>query len=136
MEGNMNTVLLTVDKVNIFLPLSRVVGAILTIFHGRIQVFKAPLWTFGDLVQFTPCLPIHGGIVSIIPRIGPLKVRIAICTLWKTIVDADIIILQEGEAVDLDMGVVLIMFLILLTHSQPYIFNKLQQMFLRMLFPM
>ena len=93
----MNTVLLTVDKVNIFLPLSRVVGAILTIFHGRIQVFKAPLWTFGDLVQFTPCLPIHWGVVSIIPRIRPLKVRIAICTLWRPIVDAEIIIQQEVE---------------------------------------
>ena len=63
MEDNINTFVLTVDKVNIFLPLSRVVGAILTIFHGRIQVFKAPLWTFGDLVQFTPCLPIHGMIL-------------------------------------------------------------------------
>ena len=132
----MNTVLLTVDKVNIFLPLSRVVGAILTIFHGRIQVFKAPLWTFGDLVQFTPCLPIHGGIVSIIPRIRPLKVRITICTLWRPIVDTDIIFQQEGEVMDLDVGVVLIMFLILLTHSQPYTFNKLQQMFLWMLFLM
>jgi hypothetical protein len=84
-----------------------------------------PLWTFGDLVQFTPCLSIHGGIVSIIPRIRPLKVRITICTLWRPIVDVDIIIQQEGEVMDLDMGVVLIMFLILLAHSLPHTYNQL-----------
>ena len=136
MKGNINTATLTVDKVDIFLPLTRAVKILLTRFHGRIQAFKAPLWTFGDLVQFTPCIPIHGGIVSIIPRIRPLKVRITICTLWRPIVDTDIIFQQEGEVMDLDVGVVLIMFLILLTHSQPYTFNKLQQMFLWMLFLM
>ena len=134
MKGNINTFVLIVDKVDISLLLSRVVGTILNGFHGRTQVFKAHLWTFGDLVWFTPCLPIHGGIVSIIPRIRPRKVRIVICTLWKAIVDADIIIQQEDEVGDLDVGVVLLMFLALLTHFLPYTFNKRQQMFLQMRF--
>ena len=136
MKGNINTFVLTVDEVDISLLLSRVVGAILNGSHGRTQVFKAHLWTFRDLVRFTPCLPIHGGIVSIIPRIRPQKVRIVIHTLWKAIVDADIIIRQEGEVGDMDVGVVLIMFLALLTHSLPYTFNKLRRMFLQMLFLM
>ena len=92
MKGNINTFVLTVDKVDAFLLLSRVVGTILNGSHGRTQAFKAHLWTFGDLVRFTPCFPINGGIVSIIPRIRPQKVRIVIHTLWKAIVDADIII--------------------------------------------
>jgi hypothetical protein len=114
-----------VDEVDVFLLLFRAVRTILTRFHISIQVFKVPLWTFRDLVQFTPCLPIHGGIVSIIPRIRPLKVRIAICTLWRPIVDQDIIIQHEGKVVDLDVGMIIIIFLVLLIHSQPYIFNKL-----------
>ena len=80
-ESNTNVFVLTVDNVIVFLPLFRAVEPILTIFQGRtMQEIKDPLWTLGDLVQFTPCLSIQGGIVSIITRIRLLKVRIP---MWK-----------------------------------------------------
>ena len=73
----------------------------------KVQIIHDPWWTFRDLVQFTPCPPIHGGIASIIPMIQPMKVRIQITTIWRAIVDAGIIIQQEVKVVDMDidMGV-------------------------------
>ena len=67
------------NKVVAFLPLFKEAKLILTAFCGnQKQTLKDLLLTIRDLVQFTLCLLIHGGIVSIFPRIRLLKVNIII----------------------------------------------------------
>ena len=76
---NTNKLVLTMNKVVAFLPLFKEAKLILTAFCGnQKQTLKDLLLTIRDLVQFTLCLLIHGGIVSIFPRIRLLKVNIII----------------------------------------------------------
>ena len=124
------------DKVVDFLPLFRVVKLILTTFHrNQKQTHKDLLWTFEDLVQFTPCLPRHGGIVTIIPRIRSLRVSIIIIIQLRiAIIGTEITPSQEVRDVDVDkdVDVVPTMFLVVFPiHFRHYTFNKLLQMFLR-----
>jgi hypothetical protein len=96
------------------------------------------LWTFEDLVQVTPCHPIHGGIVTIIPRIRPLRVKIIIIIIIIiqikiAIIGTEIIPSHKVRDVDVDtdVDVVPTMFLVFPIHFRHYTFNKLLQMFLR-----
>ena len=137
LENNTNTFVLTMDNVVDFLPLFRAVKLILIAFCGnQKQTLKDLLWTFEDLVQFTPCLLIHGGIVTIIQRIRPLRVTIIIIIIQIriAIIGTEIIPSQEVRDVDVDtdvdMDVVPTMFLVFPIHFQHCTFNKLLQMFL------
>ena len=92
---------------------------------------QGPLLTFGDLVQFTLCLPIHRGIDTIISRIIPLRVNIIIIIqIRKVTIRHRNIPSQEVRDVDMDMDMVPTMFLVLLVHFWHNTFNKLLQMFL------
>ena len=135
LESNTNIFVLTKDKVVNILPLFRAVKLILTSFcRNQKQTLKDHLWTFRDLFQFTPCLPIHKGIVTKIPRIRPWRVNIIIIIIIIqiriAIIGMEIIPSQEVRDMDVDM--VPTMLLIFPIHFQHYTFNKHQQMF----FPM
>jgi hypothetical protein len=109
------------DKVVAFLPLFKAVELILTAFcRNQKQTLKDLLWTFEDLVQFTPCLPIHGGIVTIIPRIRPLRVNIIIIIIQIRIAIIGIEIIPSQEVrdmdVDTDVDTVPTMFLVFSIH--------------------
>ena len=121
LENNTNTFVLTMDNVVDFLPLFRAVKLILIAFCGnQKQTLKDLLWTFEDLVQFTPCLLIHGGIVTIIQRIRPLRVTIIIIIIQIriAIIGTEIIPSQEVRDVDVDMDVDVVptMFLVFPIH--------------------
>ena len=135
LENNTNACILTMDKVVAFLPLFRAVELILTAFCGnQKQTLKDLLWTFKDLIQFTPCLLIHGGIVTIIPRIRPRRVNIIITIQIRiATLGTEIILSQEVRDVgmDMDVDVVPTMFLIFPIHVRHYTFTKILQMFLR-----
>ena len=127
------------DKIVPFLPLGRAVELIFNEFcRNQKQTLKDLLWTIRDLVQFTLCPPIHGKIVTIIPKMRLLRVNILIIIqMRKATVGKDIITLTEVEDKDKDRNVdeVLIMFLTCPIHLQHYTFNKLVQMFLWMQCP-
>ena len=139
LESNTNIFVLTKDKVVNILPLFRAVKLILTSFcRNQKQTLKDHLWTFRDLFQFTPCLPIHKGIVTKIPRIRPWRVNIIIIIIIIqiriAIIGMEIIPSQEVRDVDVDtdVDVVPTMFLVSPIYFQHYTFNKLLQMFLQM----
>ena len=93
LENNTNTFVLTMDKVVSFHPLFKVAKLILTAFQGNQKhTLKDLLRFIRDLVQFTPCLLIHGEIVSIIPTITLLMDNIiTIIQIRKAIKGTEII---------------------------------------------
>ena len=130
--NNTNTFKLTMNKVVIFLPPFRAIKLTLTVFLERQkQILKDPMSTFGDLVQFTQCIPRHGGIASIIPRIRPLMVNKIIIIIRKAAISMDIITLIEVKDVDRGRDMVHIMLLDFPFQVLHYISNKLLQMFLQ-----
>ena len=131
LENNTNTFVLIVDKVVAFLPPFRAVKLILTVFHRSWKyILKDHLGTFGDHIQLTLYPPIHGEIVTTVPRIRLLRVNIVISVIMRATMNANNISPQEVRDVD----VVLTMFLGFPIHFPYHTFNKLQEMFLQMCF--
>ena len=133
LENNKNTFVLTMDRVVAFFPLFRAVKLILTIFRGnQKQNLKDLLWTFRDLIQLTPCLLIHEGIVTIIPRMRPLRVNIIIIIfqIRKSTRGMEIIPSKEVRDADTDVDVVPTPLIVFPIHFQHYTFNKRLQMYL------
>ena len=64
-----------------------------------------------------------------------VKVIIKIVLTIRSTMDTDIITPLEVEDVDIDVNIILKTFLVIQTHFQHYLSNKLLQMFLQTCFP-
>ena len=84
-----------------------------------------------DLVQSTPCLPIHGEIVTITLRIRPWEASIIILKVMNIITNAVIFMLQEVADVDRDVDFLITIILVFLILSSLFTLNRPQRVHLQ-----